>query len=156
LSDNRPMLELLRSLGFRERRRAEHGEVEVRIDLRDEADYAAARDRRDHGGAVVSLRPLLEPRAGAVVGAARRPGSVGHAALQNLLAGGFPGPVSPINPNADSVGGVAAHPSVGAVGRQVDAAIICVPAPLVLDAARDCAAHGVGGLAVITAGFAEE
>ncbi len=156
LGDNRPMLGLLSELGFREQRRAGRGEVEVRIDLRDDEGYEQARERRDHGSAVASLRPLLEPRSVAVIGASRRAGSVGHAVLQNLLTGGFPGPVYPINPNADSVAGVAAYPSVGAVGRPVDAAVVCVPAPLVLDTARDCAEHGVGGLVVVSAGFGEE
>jgi len=47
------------------------------------------------------------------------------------------------------------YPSVKDVPGVVDLAIIVVPAKYVIDAVKDCAAKGVKGLVVITAGFAE-
>src|SRR4029450_5947963 len=64
-------------------------------------------------------------------------------------------PVYPVTPNATSIAGVRAYPDVMGIPDQVDLALITVPAELVLDVARDCATKGVGGLVVISAGFAE-
>ncbi len=47
---------------------------------------------------VRNLQPLLAPRSIAVFGASERPGSLGAAVMRNLLAGGFAGPVWPVNP----------------------------------------------------------
>ena len=44
------------------------------------------------------LRPLLEARSVAIVGASTRPGSFGNALVRQVLAGGFAGPVQPVNP----------------------------------------------------------
>lgn len=50
-----------------------------------------------------SLTALLRPRSVAVVGASRRPGSVGQAVLLKIRQGGFTGPVWAVNPYADTV-----------------------------------------------------
>ncbi|MGE5814628.1 MAG: acetate--CoA ligase family protein, partial [Acidobacteriota bacterium] len=47
------------------------------------------------------------------------------------------------------------YPSVASIPGPVDLAVICVPAPDVLDAVDDCIDKGVRGIVVITAGFAE-
>ena len=39
------------------------------------------------------VRPLLTPASVAVIGASRRRGSVGRVILQNIIGGGFSGPV---------------------------------------------------------------
>ncbi len=51
--------------------------------------------------------------------------------------------------------GVPAYRSVGAVGEPVDLAIVAVPAERVPEAVADCGAHGVRGLVVLSAGYAE-
>ena len=50
-----------------------------------------------------SLRPLLEPRSVALIGASRRRGTVGGELFANLIASGFDGPVYPVNPTCDVV-----------------------------------------------------
>ncbi len=102
-----------------------------------------------------SIRNLLAPRSVAVLGASRRPDSIGGAVFANLLRHGFRGPVYPINPSADHVQSVRAYASLADVPGPVDLAVITVPRAKVLAAARDCAAHGVRGMVVITAGFRE-
>ncbi len=84
LSSNRAMLDLLRDLGFRTTRTVAHGVVEVEIELRPDPAYTARADVRRHVAAVASLAPILQPRSVAVVGASRRPGSIGHALFRNL------------------------------------------------------------------------
>src|SRR5690606_38480097 len=60
-----------------------------------------------------------------------------------------------VNPNARSVAGLPAYPSVADVPDDIDVAIVVVPADAVQDVVLDCAAKGVSGLVVISSGFAE-
>lgn len=101
------------------------------------------------------LDAIFRPRAVAVVGASRRRYQIGHEIVRNLVAGGFTGPVHPVNPSAEVVHSMRAFPRVADVPGAVDLAVIVVPAAAVLDAVRDCARKGVRGLVVISAGFAE-
>jgi acetyl coenzyme A synthetase (ADP forming)-like protein len=90
-----------------------------------------------------------------VIGASRRPNSIGWQILHNLLQHGFKGPVYPVNPTATSIHSIAAYPSVRDIPGLVDLAIIAVPAERVLEAARECVDANVRGLVVISAGFKE-
>jgi acetyl coenzyme A synthetase (ADP forming)-like protein len=101
------------------------------------------------------LEAILRPRSVAVIGASRRPGSIGAAIFRNLLAHGFEGPVYPVNPNAKVVQSVLAWPSISAVPDEVDLAVLAVPAKQVLEAVEECGRKGVKGVVVITAGFKE-
>ena len=67
----------------------------------------------------------------------------------------FRGPIYPINLKAKEIEGFTAYPSIKDVPGPVDMAIITLPAALVPDAVRDCAAKGVKAMVVISAGFAE-
>ncbi|MEZ5962599.1 MAG: acetate--CoA ligase family protein [Planctomycetota bacterium] len=102
-----------------------------------------------------ALDALFRPRAVAVVGASRREGSIGRQVVANLLAGGFTGPVYPVNRRADVVMSMLSYPSIDAVPGPVDLAVICVPAVEVPAVVEACGEKGVGGLVVITAGFRE-
>ena len=73
--------------------------------------------------------------------------------LQNLIDGGFPGPVYPVNPGAAELDGMGCLPSAAALPEQVDLAVIAVPAPAVLGVAEDCGRRGVKALVVIAAGL---
>ncbi|MBL8751928.1 MAG: acetate--CoA ligase family protein [Planctomycetes bacterium] len=105
---------------------------------------------RTHG-----LDGIFRPRSIAVVGASRRPGTIGRQVVANLIAGGFQGPVYPVNPKAEVVLSVPAFPSVKAIPGPVDLAVLVVPPDAVLVAAEQCGRKGVKGLVVITAGFRE-
>jgi acetyl coenzyme A synthetase (ADP forming)-like protein len=155
LAANTPMLDLLRGLGFRLTRTFDHGEIEVDVELREAPSYVASADARRHVAAAASLAPIFNARSIAVVGASRRPGTIGHELFKNLLAADFNGVVYPVNPSATSVASVRAYPTVQAIPDQVDLAVIVVPSVHVLDATRDCLNAKVRGLVVISAGFAE-
>jgi acetyl coenzyme A synthetase (ADP forming)-like protein len=105
--------------------------------------------------APVGLDAILRPRSVAVIGASRRPGSIGAAIFRNLLAHGFDGPVYPVNPTASVVQSVLAWPSVSAIPGDVDLAVIVVPGAQVLAALEECGRKGVKGAVVISAGFKE-
>jgi acetyltransferase len=48
---------------------------------------------------------LLTPRSVALMGASPQPGSIGRIVTSNLLAGGFKGDVSLVNPKYREIGG---------------------------------------------------
>jgi acetate---CoA ligase (ADP-forming) len=101
------------------------------------------------------LDAILRPRSIAVVGASRRPATIGYQILENLVRHGFTGAVYPVNPTADAVHSIRAYPSVEAIPDPVDLALIVVPKQHVVEAAEACGRKGVKGLVVISAGFAE-
>jgi len=101
------------------------------------------------------LDPVFNPTSIAVIGASRKPGTIGNKVVENLIEGGYKGKIFPVNPSADEILGQKAYPKVTDIPGEVDAAVFCVPAKFVLDAARDCAAKKVKGLIIISSGFSE-
>jgi acetyltransferase len=101
------------------------------------------------------LTRLLSPRSVAVVGASTKPGSVGEAIFKNILHADFKGTVYPVNPKAQSIGGVKCYATLTEIKDKVDLAILIVPAPVVPDVLLECAAAGVAGVVVVSAGFKE-
>ncbi len=89
------------------------------------------------------LDPLLCPRSIAVVGATRRPDTVGNVIVRNLLKGGFPGSLYAINPRYEEVEGVPCFSSLDAVPDAVDQVIFAVSDERIetaLDTALNCGA----------------
>ena len=101
------------------------------------------------------LDPLLSPRSIAVIGASRDPGSLSWSLLHNLVAGGFTGPVYPVNPATRSIHSLLCYPSVSALPEPPDLAVIVVPAAAVPRVVDECLDAGARGLVVISAGFGE-
>ncbi|TVP53925.1 MAG: CoA-binding protein [Gemmatimonadales bacterium] len=102
-----------------------------------------------------TLKPLFQPSSIAVIGASRRPGTIGWQIVDNLLSHGYTGPVYPVNPSARAVHSVPAWRSVLEIPREVDLAIIVVPKEAVLEVVEECGLKGVGAVVVISAGFRE-
>lgn len=102
-----------------------------------------------------SLDCIFKPRSIAVIGASRRPGSIGAEVFKNLMKSGFAGSVHPVNRSAQSVQSVPAFGSVLEIPETVDLAVIVVPKAHVLAVVDECAAKCVKGLVVLTAGFGE-
>ena len=151
---NHRMLEVFRQSGFQLVTRASQGVIEVEFPT---ALTEQARERfmeREQLSAIAALKHFFQPAAIAVVGASRRPGSIGGAVFRNLIESGFPGPVYPISPHPN-VQSVAAYPDVRQVVGPIDLAVIVVPAAEVMAVAEACAEKGVKALLVISAGFSE-
>ncbi len=102
-----------------------------------------------------NLIGLMRPKTIAIVGASTTPGKIGYTVLHNLLESKFSGKIYPINPTADEVLGLKAYPTIDEVPDAIDAAVIVVPAKLVIQMAEECGKKGVKGLIVITSGFSE-
>lgn len=155
LVHNGRMLGVFRAAGFAERTHVEGGVVHVELLIEPTDKARAAVEEREHRAEAASVARLLTPRSVAVIGASRKPDTVGHQVLRNLLAGGFAGPVYPVNPGADHVASVKAYPTVLDVPGAVDLAVVAVPAPAVIPVVRQCATKGIAGLVVLSAGFGE-
>ncbi|MGW2639124.1 bifunctional acetate--CoA ligase family protein/GNAT family N-acetyltransferase [Streptomyces sp. NPDC001348] len=153
LSENREVLRLFADLGLRMARRFEGPEVRCTIRLDEDDTYLSAVEARGRGADVASLEPLLRPRVVAVVGAGRKPGSVGRAILHHLKTGGYSHRMFAVNPGAEHILGVASYPSVAALPMTPDLVVVAVPAPAVPGTAEECGKAGVRALLVVTAGL---
>jgi len=104
----------------------------------------------------MSIRDLdyfFRPGSVAVVGASKRPGSVGAVLMHNLMQAGFDGPIMPVNPGYDSVCGVLAYPDVAALPMAPELAVICTPAQTVPRLIAELGARGTRAAVVLTAGL---
>lgn len=153
LSENHEVLRLFADLGLRTARHFEGPEVRCTIELTEDEEYLSTVETRGRVADVASLVPLLRPDAVAVVGAGRRPGSVGRALLHHLHAGGFTKRLFAVNPNVTSVLGVPCRPSVSALPVAPDLAVLAVPAAALPAAAEECGQAGVRALVVVSAGL---
>ncbi len=101
------------------------------------------------------LDVFFAPRSVAVIGATDREGSVGRTILWNLVTNPFGGTVFPVNARRTSVLGIKCYPGVAAIPESVDLAVVVTPAPVVPEVIRQCAAAGIRGAIIISAGFKE-
>jgi acetyl coenzyme A synthetase (ADP forming)-like protein len=101
------------------------------------------------------LDAIFRPRSVAVIGASRKPGVIGREIFERLRAFGFTGALYPVNPAAETIGGLKAYRSVTDCPSPVDLALVVVPYSQVEAVVQDCARAGVKGLVVITSGFKE-
>jgi acyl-CoA synthetase (NDP forming)/RimJ/RimL family protein N-acetyltransferase len=155
LPHNHKMITVFSEAGYTIASRLTDGIVHVEFEIRPTDDSIDVMTAREHRAEARSIQRLLTPRSVAVIGASRSRDKVGHALVRNLVRGGFTGPVYAVNPDATAVSGVPAYPSVRDVPGEVDLALVAVPADAVADVVLDCAARGVKGLVVVSAGFAE-
>ncbi|KPC84406.1 bifunctional GNAT family N-acetyltransferase/acetate--CoA ligase family protein [Streptomyces sp. NRRL S-4] len=159
LPANNKMIKVFRDAGFTQQRSFEEGSVHLTLDLEPTAESLAVQRAREQRAEARSVQRLLAPGSVAVIGVGREPGGVGRTVLRNLLGSGFTGRTYAVNtsfpPGLDTVDGVPAHRSVGGIGEQVDLGVVAVPADRVPEAVADCGEHGVQGLVVLTAGYAE-
>lgn len=155
LPHNRRMLRVFTDAGWEVERHFDSGAVRLQFPIAPTESSLAKAEAREHVSEAASVVRLLAPRSVAVVGASREPGTIGHELFRNLLAFGFTGTVHPVNPNTAAVGGVRAYAHITDIPDHVDLAVIVVPAPAVLGIVDECAAKGVHGLVVVSAGFAE-
>lgn len=155
LAENRSMLGVFRDAGFVAQRKFADGLVHLRFPIAETDEALEAMAERERRSSVQSMTPLLRPRSIAVVGASRQSGSLGHEILRNLLLNEFAGPVYPVNPEATSIVGVPAYPTVTAIPGEVDLVVITVPAADVRAVVDACGEKGVRAVVVISAGFAE-
>ncbi|WP_432061382.1 GNAT family N-acetyltransferase [Streptomyces sp. S1] len=163
LPANTKMIKVFTDAGYTQKRSFEDGSVRLHLDLEPTDRSLAVQRAREQRAEARSVQRLLTPASVAVVGTGRAPGGVGRTVLRNLLGAGFTGRVYAVNAALPETGdggpveldGVPAYRSVAAIGEPVDLAVVAVPAERVPEAVADCGAHGVRGLVVLSAGYAE-
>ena len=103
---------------------------------------------------IAQLHDLFNPKSIAIVGLPRgmKMGKLFLIALQDQ---GYSGPIYPVHPEAREIDGLKTYPSVSAIPGPVDLAIILVPHHSALPVVKDCAAKGVKGAVLFTAGYKE-
>jgi acetyl coenzyme A synthetase (ADP forming)-like protein len=155
LVENTPMLEVFRDSGFEIRSKTAEGCVDLQLSLEPSPEGVRTAEERSRMATALSLRPMLAPKAVAVVGASRDPASIGRRVFEALRSARFNGPLYPINPQATELDGIRCYASARDLPPGVELAVLTVPRDAVLSSVDDCAAAGVKALVVITAGFAE-
>jgi len=100
-----------------------------------------------------NLEHLLAPRSVAVIGASDRAGSLGAVAIRNVLAGGFAGPVWPVNLRQREVAGQPAWARLRDLPRTPDLALLCTPPATVPRLIAELGSRGGKAAVVLTAGL---
>ncbi len=102
-----------------------------------------------------NLNRIFSPRQVAVVGASEKPGSIGNALMNNLITGGFPGKLLPVNPKYETLYGMPVFGAVSELEEEVDLAVIAAPIQAVPGITQECVARKMAGAVVISAGGKE-
>src|SRR5271157_3841641 len=106
-------------------------------------------------GKRVLLHSIFHPRTVAVIGASGQPETLGHKTFSSLMSSPFGGNLFAVNSKETAVLGVQAYPSISAVQKRVDLAVVATPAETVPGIIDECAQAGVKGAIVLSAGFSE-
>lgn len=101
-----------------------------------------------------NLDRMFAPTRVALFGASPRPRSIGRTVARNLLQGGLP--VSLINPHHDRVLDQPCLPSLAALDRAPDLAVLAVPAPAIPSLIAALGEAGTRAAVIITAGLTAE
>ncbi|MGW1588465.1 bifunctional acetate--CoA ligase family protein/GNAT family N-acetyltransferase [Streptomyces sp. NPDC002386] len=159
LPANTKMIKVFTDAGYTQKRSFEDGVVRLEFDLEPTDRSVAVQRAREQRAEARSVRRLLAPGSVAVVGVGRTPGSVGRGVLGNIREAGYRGLLHAVNTafpeDLEEVDGVPAHRSVRDIDGPVDLAVVAVPAEHVPAVVAECGEHGVQGLVVLSAGYAE-
>lgn len=101
--------------------------------------------------AKATLKPLFHPESLALFGASPDSAKMGWSVMKNLLAGGFGGPILPVNPKYSSVQGVLCYRNASSLPLPPEMALICTPPVTVPGILRDLEAKGCKTAVVLTA-----
>ncbi|MGN9761110.1 bifunctional acetate--CoA ligase family protein/GNAT family N-acetyltransferase [Streptomyces sp. SD31] len=159
LPANTKMIKVFTDAGYTQKRSFEDGVVRLEFDLEPTDRSLAVQYAREQRAEARSVRRLLVPGSVAVIGTGRTPGGVGRSVLGNIRDAGFTGSLYAVNKafpeDLKELDGVPAHRSVRDIEGPVDLAVVAVPAEYVPEVVTECGEHGVQGLVVVSAGYAE-
>ncbi|MGI5458620.1 GNAT family N-acetyltransferase [Streptomyces sp. CA-249302] len=159
LPANTKMIKVFTDAGYTQQRHFEDGVVRLEFDLEPTDRSLAVQRAREQRAEARSVRRLLVPGSVAVVGTGRTAGGVGRSVLDNIRDAGFTGSLYAVNKafpdDLKELDGIPAHRSVRDIDGHVDLAVVAVPAEQVPEVVTECGEHGVQGLVVVSAGYAE-
>jgi acyl-CoA synthetase (NDP forming) len=102
-----------------------------------------------------TLIPFFEPNSVAIIGASAVSGKPGHEVIRNILDNGYAGKLYPVNPKGGNILGINVLSSIADLPRDVDIAVIILPAAATAQALRECADQGIRHFVLSSGGFAE-
>ena len=105
---------------------------------------------------VRNLDRLFKPTSIALIGATRKPNTIGAVVARNLFNAGFDGPIMPVNPSERAVEGVLTYKTVDDLPVAPDLAVICTPAATVPATIDALGKRGTKAAIVISSGFSKE
>ena len=102
-----------------------------------------------------AIEAVFSPRSVAVLGVTKSPGTVPYDIFHNILGSSYTGVLYPVAPGKRSIDSVRAYRYLTDIDDQVDLAVLVFPANVCEKALEHCAAKGVKGVIIISAGFRE-
>ncbi|MBU1171986.1 MAG: acetate--CoA ligase family protein [Proteobacteria bacterium] len=99
---------------------------------------------------------LFSPESIAVIGASNDLLKPGGRVTKNIKENGYTGLLWAVNPKADSVLGLPTYPTIEALPKSPDLAILAIPSKFVLPALEELANRKTGAVIVLTSGFGEK
>lgn len=149
LGNNRGMLSVFAKAGWPVHRRFESGVIDIDFELDNTSEFIDSVERREQRADSRAVARLLLPSSIAVIGASRRPGSVGHTLWSNISEHArFP--VYAVNPNSE-LPSTTTFAGIADIPDEVGLAVIAVPAAALAGAIDDCIAKRVRAAIVVTA-----
>ena len=122
----------------------------------------SSRGPLNHGDATrAALRPalldsMLRPASVAIIGASGRKFAQANQALANLRAAGFPGEISVVHRTEPDIDGIATVRQIADLPRDIDVALVSVPAVGVLEALKQLEDTGCRSAVVPAAGLGSD
>ena len=156
MGDNYAARGVFEKSGYEVRRKGDGGEIMLVLDIAATARVLERIDERDHRGVVASLRPVLAPKAIAIVGASDAPDDPGGTVLSNVVDGHFQGVVTPINAAGGVIRSTGVARSIAALEQAPELVVIAVAPAEVVEFAREAAAKGSKALVILRGEIAEE
>ncbi|TAD88822.1 MAG: GNAT family N-acetyltransferase [Alphaproteobacteria bacterium] len=101
------------------------------------------------------LDRLFAPKSIALIGASRKPHSVGAVLARNLFSSGFAGPIMPVNPHETAINGALCYKEVSDLPIVPDLAVVATPPDTVPGLIGKLGEMGCRSAVVLTAGFGE-
>lgn len=102
-----------------------------------------------------NLDRLFKPSSIALIGASKKPHSIGQVVARNLFNAGFQGPIMPVNPHERAIEGVLAYSSIADLPVVPDLAVIATPPQTIPGLIAELGERGTKAAVVISAGFGE-
>jgi len=103
----------------------------------------------------MNLEKFFNPKSVAIIGASKKPNTVGFGLVKNILAGQRLRKIYFVNPFERIIAGKKTFKSILDIKNSVDLAIIAVPAKIVAQVSQECTKKGISGAIIVSAGFAE-
>ncbi|MCD6293007.1 MAG: CoA-binding protein, partial [Deltaproteobacteria bacterium] len=101
------------------------------------------------------LQTIMNPESIVYLGGSNSLQTIGTAQLITLVSSGYKGAIYPIHRKEKTVLGLKAYPSISALDKPAELAIIVIPGKAIPEILKECGQAGIKHAIVITAGYGE-